>query len=67
MVVSAARPLPLGATNMAGWLFLTGNLLFSGSIYALTLHPDIFRPFGIVTPVGGLSLIAGWLALAFRK
>ena len=41
--------------------------MFSGSIYALTLDTDRFRALGPVTPVGGLCLIAGWLALAFMS
>jgi uncharacterized membrane protein YgdD (TMEM256/DUF423 family) len=39
---------------------LLGTLLFSGSIYLLTLSP--LKP-GIVTPIGGLFLIAGWACL----
>jgi uncharacterized membrane protein YgdD (TMEM256/DUF423 family) len=36
--------------------------LFSGSLYALTFGAP--RALGIVTPVGGLALIAGWIAFA---
>ena len=42
-------------------LFLGGVLLFSGSIYLLTLGEFPFL--GPVTPLGGLSLVAGWLSL----
>lgn len=42
-------------------------VMFSGSIYALVLDPKRFGWVGPVTPVGGLCLIAGWLALAFAK
>ncbi len=42
-------------------LFTAGVLLFSGSIYLLVLGE--FRFLGPVTPLGGLSLIAGWLSL----
>jgi len=42
--------------------FMLGVVLFSGSLYALALT-DV-RGFGPVTPVGGVSLIAGWLCLA---
>ena len=45
----------------AGWLFVAGILLFSGSLYALTLGAP--RWLGPVTPVGGLSLLAGWAVL----
>jgi len=48
--------------RVAGWLFVAGLLLFCGSLYALALGAP--RQTGLVTPVGGLSLILGWLALA---
>ncbi|HYL79472.1 MAG TPA: DUF423 domain-containing protein [Candidatus Acidoferrum sp.] len=51
------------ATLIAGWLFLAGTLLFSGSLYALALSGAIV--FGAITPLGGLALIAGWLVLAW--
>jgi uncharacterized membrane protein YgdD (TMEM256/DUF423 family) len=43
-------------------LVLTGVVLFSGSLYALTFGAP--RALGVVTPVGGFALIAGWLAFA---
>ncbi|MGH7703369.1 MAG: DUF423 domain-containing protein [Gemmatimonadales bacterium] len=46
----------------AGWLFVTGIVLFSGSLYALALTGD--RWLGAVTPLGGLAFLAGWLCLA---
>lgn len=48
----------------AARLFNVGVTLFSGSIYALVLRPE-FKFLGPVTPLGGLSLIAGWVCLAF--
>jgi uncharacterized membrane protein YgdD (TMEM256/DUF423 family) len=42
-------------------LFIAGTLLFSGSLYALTLTG--VRQLGIVTPFGGVGLLAGWLCL----
>lgn len=49
----------------AGWCFLAGTLLFSGSLYALALTG--LRKLGIVTPFGGVFFLAGWglLALSF--
>jgi uncharacterized membrane protein YgdD (TMEM256/DUF423 family) len=47
----------------AAWLILLGILLFSGSLYALTFGAPP-RPFGWVTPAGGVALIAGWLCFA---
>ncbi|KAL2023335.1 hypothetical protein VTK56DRAFT_3073 [Thermocarpiscus australiensis] len=52
---------------VAGTLFTAGMTMFSGSLYALTLNTERFRFLGPVTPLGGLCLIAGWLALAFGK
>jgi uncharacterized membrane protein YgdD (TMEM256/DUF423 family) len=46
----------------AGWLFVAGTVLFSGSLYALALSG--LRWLGAVTPLGGLAFLAGWLCLA---
>ena len=53
---------PVPAVRAAGWLFLAGTVLFSGSLYLLALSG--VRWLGAVTPLGGLSFLAGWLALA---
>lgn len=45
----------------AGLCFCAGILLFSGSLYALTLTG--IRALGMITPVGGLTLLAGWWCL----
>lgn len=45
----------------AGWLFVAGTVIFSGSLYLLALTGA--RGFGALTPVGGLAFLAGWLAL----
>ena len=50
------------ALILAGWGFLGGNVLFSGSLYVLALNGPLLL--GPVTPVGGIALIFGWLALA---
>jgi uncharacterized membrane protein YgdD (TMEM256/DUF423 family) len=47
--------------ELAGWLFVAGIGLFSGSLYLLALTGT--RWLGAVTPLGGVSFIAGWLAL----
>ena len=51
----------------AGWLFLAGTILFSGSLYALALSG--IRWLGAITPLGGLAFLAGWacLVLAARR
>jgi uncharacterized membrane protein YgdD (TMEM256/DUF423 family) len=46
----------------AGRLFLTGTVLFSGSLYALALSG--VRGLGAVTPLGGVAFLAGWFCLA---
>ena len=50
------------AVRWAAVLVLIGVILFSGSLYALTFGAP--RPFGVVTPFGGLALIAGWICFA---
>lgn len=44
--------------NPAGFGFFVGILLFSGSLYILSLTG--IRAFGMITPIGGISLIIGW-------
>lgn len=46
----------------AGWLFVVGTLVFSGSLYLLALTGA--KWLGAVTPLGGLAFIAGWGCLA---
>ena len=46
----------------SGWLFVVGILVFSGSLYLLSLTG--VRWLGAITPLGGLALIAGWACLA---
>jgi uncharacterized membrane protein YgdD (TMEM256/DUF423 family) len=50
---SLARP--------AGWLFVAGTLLFSGSLYLLALTGT--TRFGLITPLGGIAFLLGWLCL----
>ncbi|MEX0601947.1 MAG: DUF423 domain-containing protein [Bacteroidota bacterium] len=46
----------------AGWFFVAGIVIFSGSLYVLTLTG--LRWLGAITPIGGASLLAGWYFLA---
>lgn len=48
-------------TTTAGWCFVAGTVLFSGSLYALALTG--IRPLGAITPLGGVCFLAGWVAL----
>lgn len=54
---------PGAGAGVAGWLFVAGTVLFSGSLYALALTG--IRGLGAVTPLGGVAFLAGWLALAW--
>ncbi|MGH8210243.1 MAG: DUF423 domain-containing protein [Steroidobacteraceae bacterium] len=58
----ALRFVDTGPIRWAAVLVLIGIVLFSGSLYALTFGAP--HPFGMVTPVGGLALIAGWICFA---
>ena len=48
---------------LAGWLFVAGIIVFSGSLYLMALTGT--RWLGAVTPLGGLAFLAGWLCLAW--
>lgn len=54
---------PAGAVSAAGWLFVAGTVLFSGSLYVLSLTGQ--RWLGAVTPFGGLAFLAGWAVLVW--
>jgi uncharacterized membrane protein YgdD (TMEM256/DUF423 family) len=45
----------------AGWTLFAGIVLFSGSLYLLVLTG--IRPLGMITPLGGVAFLAGWLLL----
>jgi uncharacterized membrane protein YgdD (TMEM256/DUF423 family) len=62
-VAWAAQRWPGPATSAAGWLFVVGTLLFSGSLYALALSG--IRGLGAVTPFGGVAFLVGWAFLAY--
>jgi uncharacterized membrane protein YgdD (TMEM256/DUF423 family) len=55
---------PGAAPVAAGWLFVAGIVLFSGSLYLMTLTGQ--RWLGAVTPIGGLAFLLGWALLAGR-
>lgn len=58
----AAARWPGAWTSASGWLFVAGTLVFSGSLYVLSLTG--LRWLGAITPLGGLAFLAGWLCLA---
>ncbi len=47
---------------LAGWLFVAGIVIFSGSLYIMALTG--LRWLGAITPIGGVALVGGWLCLA---
>ncbi len=51
-----------GLLKWAGWLMFTGIMLFSGSLYLLTLLD--LKWLGMITPIGGLSFLTAWLLIA---
>ena len=55
--------MPLKGQSLVLWLWGAGIVLFSGSLYLLALAGT--RGIGMITPLGGVLLMAGWLALAF--
>jgi uncharacterized membrane protein YgdD (TMEM256/DUF423 family) len=70
MIMLSTYAATAGTHNRAALFFSLGNLLFSGSIYALTLLPPDSqwrRVLGPVTPIGGLCYVAGWLYLATQR
>jgi len=62
-VAFALTQWPRSSAAIAGWLFLAGIILFSGSLYLLSITGT--RTLGIITPFGGLAFLAGWLVLAW--
>jgi uncharacterized membrane protein YgdD (TMEM256/DUF423 family) len=53
---------PGAQLQWAGWLFVIGTVLFSGSLYALAMTGT--RWLGAITPLGGVAFLAGWICLA---
>ncbi len=62
-LLSAQSPRRISLFRTAGWLFVAGIIVFSGSLFVLTLTPQTWL--GAVTPIGGLSFIAGWSVLGW--
>jgi uncharacterized membrane protein YgdD (TMEM256/DUF423 family) len=48
--------------NVSGWALFIGIVLFSGSLYALSLSG--IKVLGAITPLGGVSFLLGWILLA---
>jgi len=63
-VSGIARTRETPALRVAATAFVVGIVFFSGSLYALALGGP--RMVGVITPIGGLALIVGWVALAIH-
>lgn len=63
VVVAMNRWPNAGPAIWAGWLFVAGIVIFSGSLYLLVLTGQ--RWLGAITPIGGVAFIAGWAILAW--
>ncbi|MCH8273009.1 MAG: DUF423 domain-containing protein [Candidatus Marinimicrobia bacterium] len=62
VVALASTHWRIGLLNISGWMFVVGIIIFSGSLYILSLTGE--KMWGAVTPFGGLALLGGWLTLA---
>ena len=54
---------PESSAPIAGWFLIGGTVIFSGSLYALSLTGE--RWIGAITPVGGVCFLIGWVWLAW--
>jgi uncharacterized membrane protein YgdD (TMEM256/DUF423 family) len=54
---------PESHLNAAGWAFIVGIVIFSGSLYLLSITG--IRWLGAITPIGGLALLLGWAILVW--
>jgi uncharacterized membrane protein YgdD (TMEM256/DUF423 family) len=61
LFVASRVPLP----KLAWGLFLAGVIIFSGSLYILAITG--IHKLGMITPIGGICLMAGWATLAFKR
>lgn len=49
--------------SWSGWLFIVGIIIFSGSLYVLSLSG--LRFLGAITPIGGVAFVVAWCLMAF--
>ena len=60
-VIALSQP-QTAMLKSSGWLFLIGIVIFSGSLYLLSITG--VKWLGAITPLGGLAFIGGWACLA---
>lgn len=63
IVVWLTTKVPTNLVNWVGYLFIFGILVFSGSLYIMSITG--IRWLGAITPIGGLSFLLGWICLVF--
>ena len=61
LLMSSTMICHLGSLSWAGYLMLAGIIIFSGSLYVLSLTG--ISVLGAITPIGGVAFIAGWIML----
>jgi uncharacterized membrane protein YgdD (TMEM256/DUF423 family) len=62
-VAWAASHWPGSKANLAGWAFIFGIIVFSGSLYVLSTTG--IRWLGAITPIGGVGFLTGWILLVW--
>ena len=62
-IVIAGSRHTISLLSISGWLLVGGTVLFSGSLYALVVTG--IKSLGMITPVGGVLFLIGWLVLLF--
>lgn len=62
-IVVIGRQKPSAVLWLSGCLFVVGSVLFSGSLYLMVVTG--IKALGMITPIGGVLFLCGWLALAF--
>jgi uncharacterized membrane protein YgdD (TMEM256/DUF423 family) len=62
-VAWASSRWPQSSATLAGWSFILGIVIFSGSLYLLSITG--IRWLGAITPIGGVAFLIGWLLLAW--
>lgn len=63
LIALALQLFPANTLVIAGWLFIAGIVLFSGSLYLLSLSGC--TQWGAITPIGGLIWIIGWICVCY--
>ena len=63
-LAALATSVQSGELRLASIAFVIGIALFSGSLYGMTFLGEEWRKLGMITPLGGLAFIIGWILVA---